>query len=134
RGHAQRRVVGHGPHRVVGEQRDVLVEVAAVGELGDARQEAADLRVGLGAHETITLPPSTTRTWPLTMSASLDAKNTAGPTMCSASVLRRIADMVANIGWKSVGTCFSVAAVLVSPGAMQFTVTLNCPSCPAMCR
>ena len=48
--------------------------------------------------------------------------------MCSGSVLRRIADMVANIGWKSVGTCLSVAAVLVSPGAMQLTVTLNAPS------
>ena len=68
------------------------------------------------------------------MSASLDAKNTAAPTMCSGSGLRRMADMVANMGWKSAGTCFSVAAVLVSPGAMQLTVTLNCPSWPAMWR
>ena len=51
------------------------------------------------SHTGMTFPPSTQITCPFTRSASADAKKTAVPTMCSASVLRRMDDIDANIGW-----------------------------------
>ena len=55
----------------------------------------------------------------------------------SLEYLKQVFDVNLHGQWvmaKSVGTCFSVAAVFTSPGAMQLTVTLNWPSWPAMWR
>ena len=77
-------------------------------------------------------PPSITSVWPVTNLASSLAKNTHAPARSSGSSVDFIAVCAVMPSMKKSGTIFFVASVIVTPGAMQFTVMFQLPSCAAM--
>ena len=100
--------------------REVLIITAAL-SIQDPRERPTDAREAADAmHARFAEPGSDFLTF-LTLWDYLHERQRE----LSGSAFRRMADIVANMGWKSVGTCFSVAAVFTRPGAMQLTVTLN---------
>src|SRR4029453_676071 len=110
--------------------------------LQDLRGVAHGLPVRAGAHDdaderahqpSITIPPSTGITCPVTIFESSDASHTAAPHRSSGSSARWIAICMSMMYCRYCsGTPCLVASVIVGPGAIAFTRMFWRPTVPAM--